>query len=41
MKKIFRTFGIESLNIMVIGPEKCGKGALLNSMKTAIEKKYV
>jgi len=26
---------------MVFGPEKCGKGALLNSMKTAIEGKYV
>jgi len=26
---------------MVIGPEQCGKGALLNSMKTAIENKYV
>jgi len=40
MKPLFQEFGVESLNILVIGPSKCGKSAFLNSIKTALEKKY-
>ncbi len=41
MKKEYKVFGVDALNIMVIGPSKCGKSAFLSSMKTALEKKFV
>ncbi len=41
MKKEYKVFGVDALNIMVIGPSKCGKSSFLSSMKTALEQKFV
>ena len=37
----FSKFGIECLNILIFGPKSSGKSSVINSIKTAFEKKYV